>query len=419
MHNIKDIRNNIGNFKNIIKSRNVSIDLEQILDLDKNNRKLIQEKETLEQEKKEISKKKDKSLFAKSKEISEKILTINKKQFLTKNKLDDLLSTIPNLPLEDVPIGVDENFNKEILKSGIINKFSFNPKSHYELGENLKMLDFDLATKTTGARFVFVKDKLALLERAIGNYMLDIHTQINGYKEISPPLMASDSTMFGTGQLPKFENDQFEIKVDEKSGRKFLIPTAEVILTNVVRDQIINIKDLPMRLVALTPCFRKEAGSYGRDSKGMIRQHQFYKVELVSIVENNKCLEELERMTNCATMILDKLKLPYRKIVLSTGDMGFSAEKTYDIEVFLPSENKYREISSCSSCGSFQARRMKARYKNKNNETVFVGTLNGSGLAVGRTLIAILENYQNSDGSITIPEVLKPYMNKLEKISNI
>ena len=419
MHNIKDIRNNFDNFKNIIKSRNISIDLDQILDLDKSNRKLIQEKETLEQEKKEISKKKDKSLFAKSKKISEQILTINKKQFLIKNKLDDLLSIIPNLPLEDIPIGVDENFNEEILKYGTINKFNFNPKSHYELGENLKMLDFDLATKTTGARFVFVKDKLALLERAIGNYMLDIHTQINGYKEISPPLMANDSAMFGTGQLPKFENDQFEIKVDEKSGRKFLIPTAEVILTNVVRDQIINIKDLPMRLVALTPCFRKEAGSYGRDTKGMIRQHQFYKVELVSIVENNKCLEELERMTNCATMILDKLKLPYRKIVLSTGDMGFSAEKTYDIEVWLPSENKYREISSCSSCGSFQARRMKARYKNKNNETVFVGTLNGSGLAVGRTLIAILENYQNSDGSITIPEVLKPYMNNLEKISNI
>jgi seryl-tRNA synthetase len=418
MHNIKDIRDNIDNFKNIIKSRNVSIDLDQILDLDKNNRKLIQEKETFEQEKKEISKKQDKSLFAKSKEISEKIITINKEQSLIKNELDNLLSSIPNLPLEDVPIGVDENFNKEILKSGTISKFSFKPKSHYELGENLKMLDFDLATKTTGARFVFVKDQLALLERAIANFMLDTHTQINGYKEISPPLMASDSAMFGTGQLPKFENDQFEIKVDEKSGRKFLIPTAEVILTNVVRDQILNIKDLPMRLVALTPCFRKEAGSYGKDTKGMIRQHQFYKVELVSIVENNKCLDELERMTNCATMILEKLKLPYRKIVLSTGDMGFSAEKTYDIEVWLPSENKYREISSCSSCGSFQARRMKSRYKNKNNETAFVGTLNGSGLAVGRTLIAILENYQNSDGSITIPEALKPYMNNLEKISN-
>ena len=419
MHNIKDIRNNFDNFKNIIKSRNISIDLDQILDLDKNNRKLIQEKETLEQEKKEISKKKDKSLFAKSKKISEQILTINKKQFLIKNKLDDLLSIIPNLPLEDIPIGVDENFNEEILKYGTINKFNFNPKSHYELGENLKMLDFDLATKTTGARFVFVKDKLALLERAIGNYMLDIHTQINGYKEISPPLMASDSTMFGTGQLPKFESDQFEIKLDDENFRKFLIPTAEVILTNVVRETLLKEEELPLRLVASTACFRKEAGSYGRDTKGMIRQHQFYKVELVSIVENNKCLEELERMTNCATMILDKLKLPYRKIVLSTGDMGFSAEKTYDIEVWLPSENKYREISSCSSCGSFQARRMKARYKNKNNETVFVGTLNGSGLAVGRTLIAILENYQNSDGSITIPEVLKPYINNLEKISNI
>ena len=418
MHNIKDIRNNFDNFKNIIKSRNISVDLDQILDLDQKNRKLIQEKESLEQEKKNISKKQDKSLFAKSKEISEKILFINKEQSLIKNKLDDLLSSIPNLPLNDVPIGVDENSNKEISKSGSIKEFSFNPKSHYELGENLKMLDFDLATKTTGARFVFVNDKLALLERAIANFMLDIHTQVNSYKEISPPLMANDDAMFGTGQLPKFEDDQFEIKIEEKSGRKFLIPTAEVILTNIVRDKIVNIKDFPMRFVALTPCFRKEAGSHGKDTKGMIRQHQFYKVELVSIVENNKCNEELERMTNCATMILDKLKLPYRKIILSTGDMGFSAEKTYDIEVWLPSEKKYREISSCSSCGTFQARRMKARYKNKNNETEFVGTLNGSGLAVGRTLIAILENYQNSDGSITIPEVLKPYMNNLEKISN-
>ena len=418
MHNIKDIRNDFDNFKNIIKSRNISINLDQILDLDKKNRALIQEKETLEQEKKGISKSQDKSLFAKSKEISEKILSINKEQSLIKNKLDDILSSIPNLPLKDVPFGVDENANKEVLKSGSIKEFNFKPKSHYELGENLKMLDFDLATKTTGARFVFVNDKLALLERAIANFMLDTHTQVNGYKEISPPLMANDAAMFGTGQLPKFEDDQFEIKIEEKSGRKFLIPTAEVILTNIVRDKIVNIKDFPLRFVALTPCFRKEAGSYGKDTKGMIRQHQFYKVELVSIVENNKCVDELERMTNCATMILDKLKLPYRKIILSTGDMGFSAEKTYDIEVWLPSEGKYREISSCSSCGTFQARRMKARYKNKNNETEFVGTLNGSGLAVGRTLIAILENYQNSDGSITIPDALKPYMNNLEKISN-
>ena len=279
------------------------------------------------------------------------------------------------------------------------------------------MLDFDLASKTTGSRFVFVKDKLATLERALSNFMIDTHTKLNGYTEISPPLMATDDTMFGTGQLPKFENDQFEIKFDEGGERKFLIPTAEVILTNMVKNKIVNLKSLPMRIVASTPCFRKEAGSYGKDTKGMIRQHQFYKVELVSIVENSNCLSELERMTSCATMILDKLKLPYRKIILSTGDMGFSAEKTYDIEVWLPSENKYREISSCSSCGTFQARRMKARYKSNDNTTEFVGTLNGSGLAVGRTLIAILENYQTEDGSIIIPDAIKPYMGNIDKIS--
>ena len=316
-----------------------------------------------------------------------------------------------------MPVGSNENENVELTKSGQIPNFEFTPKSHYELGEKLGMLDFDLATKTTGSRFVFVKNKLALLERAISNFMLDIHTSKNGYEEISPPLLASENTMFGTGQLPKFENDQFEVKLEEGSGRKFLIPTAEVILTNIVKDKILDFKTLPMRFVASTPCFRKEAGSYGKDTKGMIRQHQFSKVELVSIVEQNKCLEELERMTNCATGILDLLELPYRKMILCSGDMGFSAEKTYDIEVWLPSENKYREISSCSSCSTFQATRMKARYKNSNKETVFVGTLNGSGLAVGRTLIAILENFQQKDGSISIPKVLRPYMNNLEKIS--
>jgi seryl-tRNA synthetase len=279
------------------------------------------------------------------------------------------------------------------------------------------MLDFDLATKTTGSRFVFVKDKLALLERALSNFMLDKHVLANGYKEISPPLIASENTMYGTGQLPKFENDQFEIKFDEASDRKFLIPTAEVILTNIVKDKIVDLKQLPLRFVASTPCFRKEAGSYGKDTKGMIRQHQFYKVELVSIVENDKCLDELERMTNCATGILDDLGLPYRKVILCSGDMGFSAEKTYDIEVWLPSEEKYREISSCSSCSTFQANRMKTRYKNQKKETLHVGTLNGSGLAVGRTLIAVMENYQQNDGSILIPEKLRPYMNNLEKIA--
>ena len=247
--------------------------------------------------------------------------------------------------------------------------------------------------------------------------MLDIHVVKNGYEEISPPLLASENTMFGTGQLPKFENDQFEVKLDENNNRKFLIPTAEVILTNIVKDKIVDQKHLPLRYVASTPCFRKEAGSYGKDTKGMIRQHQFYKVEMVSIVEQDKCLDELERMTTCATGILDLLELPYRKVILCSGDMGFSAEKTYDIEVWLPSEKRYREISSCSSCSTFQAIRMKARYKNQKNETLFLGTLNGSGLAVGRTLIAILENYQQKDGSITIPKVLRPYMNNLEKIS--
>tara|TARA_B100000131_G_scaffold41438_1_gene37326 strand:- start:100 stop:1359 length:1260 start_codon:yes stop_codon:yes gene_type:complete len=417
MHSIKDIRKNFENFKKLIKLRNVNLDFDNILFLDEKNRNLIQEKESLEMEKKNISKNKDEKLFAKSKEISSKIDNLSNQQSLIKNQLNDILSLIPNIPLEEVPLGTDEKDNKEIQKVGEAKKFNFKPKSHYEIGEKLNMLDFDLATKTTGSRFVFVKDKLATLERAISNFMIDTHTKINGYTEISPPLMATDDTMFGTGQLPKFENDQFEIKFDEKDGRKFLIPTAEVILTNMVKNQIINLNSLPIRVVASTPCFRKEAGSYGKDTKGMIRQHQFYKVELVSIVENDKCLDELERMTNSATMILDKLKLPYRKIILSTGDMGFSAEKTYDIEVWLPSEDKYREISSCSSCGTFQARRMKARYKNKDNITDFVGTLNGSGLAVGRTLIAILENYQTEDGSVLIPDVLKPYMDNIDKIS--
>ena len=418
MHNLKQIRENLEYFKKSLSHRNSEVNYDQILDLDKKNRQLIQEKEKFEMEKKNISKSKDESLFEKSKEISKQIENLSKEQKIIKNELDNLLSSIPNLPLDEVPVGKDENDNVEITKSGEIKDFKFKPLSHYELGEKLNMLDFDLASKTTGSRFVFVKDKLAALERAISNFMIDTHIQKNGYTEISPPLMATDETMFGTGQLPKFENDQFEIKFDDKNDRKFLIPTAEVILTNMVKNQIIDKKKLPMRLVASTPCFRKEAGSYGKDTKGMIRQHQFYKVELVSIVENNQCMQELERMTECATKILEDLKLPYRKIILCTGDMGFGAEKTYDLEVWLPSENKYREISSCSSCGSFQARRMKARYKNKDNNIEFVGTLNGSGLAVGRTLIAILENYQLEDGSIIIPEVLKPYMGNIDKISN-
>ena len=418
MHNIKDIRKNYDHFAKSLEKRFLTIDIGKIKDLDEKNRALIQKRENLEQEKKEISKSKDQSLFARSKVISKEIDVLTEEQNSIKNELEQILSNIPNIPHEDVPLGKDENDNIEVLKSGKIPNFNFKAKSHYEIGEKLGMLDFDLASKTTGSRFVFVKDKLALLERAISNFMLDTHINQNGYKEISPPLIASENTMFGTGQLPKFENDQFEIKLDDDSERKFLIPTAEVILTNVVKNQIVEKKNLPMRLVASTPCFRKEAGSYGKDTKGMIRQHQFYKVEMVSIVENDQCMSELERMTNCATDILDQLELPYRKVILCSGDMGFSAEKTYDIEVWLPSENKYREISSCSSCSTFQSNRMKSRYK-KNNDTMFLGTLNGSGLAVGRTLIAILENYQLEDGSVLVPSKLRPYMNNIDKITAI
>ena len=417
MHNIKNIRNNFDIFKENIEKRNVKININEIIQLDKLNRELIQKKENLEKEKKDISKKKDKSLFEKSKIISQQIESITNEQKIAKDELNDILSNLPNVALENVPVGIDETFNEVVSTHGEIKKLDFKPKSHFELGENLKMLDFDLATKTTSSRFVFVKSELASLERAISNYMIDLHTKINGYVEVSPPLIANENSMFGTGQLPKFENDQFELLLDDKLDRKFLIPTAEVILTNMVKNKILNIKDLPIRLVASTPCFRKEAGSYGKDTRGMIRQHQFYKVELVSIVENNKCEEELERMTKCAMMVLDNLELPYRKIILSTGDMGFSAEKTYDIEVWLPSENKYREISSCSSCGTFQSNRMQTRYKDTNNENKHPGTLNGSGLAVGRTLIAVMENYQNKDGTINIPKVLQPYMNNKDKIS--
>ena len=285
MHNIKDIRSNFKDFEESLKKRFIKIDINEISKLDNENRNLIHKKETLENEKKKISKLNDKLLFEKSKNISTEIDDLNKKQIIVKKKLDSILETIPNIPHFDVPIGKDENSNKEIKKVGVIPKFDFLPKSHYEIGESLNMLDFDLASKTTGARFVFVKDKLALLERALSNFMLDVHTQENGYKEISPPLIATDKTMFGTGQLPKFENDQFELKLDDDNDRKFLIPTAEVILTNMAKDKIFDRKELPIRVVASTPCFRKEAGSYGKDTKGMIRQHQFYKVELVSLVE--------------------------------------------------------------------------------------------------------------------------------------
>ena len=410
MHDINLIRNQPDLFKKKIEERNTNIDLQNLLNLDKKNRELIQNKEKFEQEKKIISKKKDKSQFSRSIDISKQIEKLSKEQLIVKSQIKEIISSLPNLALQDVPVGKDANSNSEVKKFGEIVKFNFKPFPHYEIGKKLDLMNFDIATKTSGARFVFLKGKLALLERAISNFMLDVHTKKFGYQEISPPLIVTNNSMFGTGQLPKFESDQFEIKFDEEKFRKFLIPTAEVILTNIVRESFIQKEILPLRFVASTACFRKEAGSYGKDTKGMMRQHQFYKVELVSIVEPTKCIEELDRMTSCAQHILNELKLPYRVVLLSTGDMGFSAEKTYDLEVWIPSENKYREISSCSSCGQFQARRMKAKYKSKNNETNFLATLNGSGLAIGRTLIAIMENYQQKDGSIVIPEVLRSYM---------
>tara|TARA_X000001036_G_C20678658_1_gene805115 strand:- start:1631 stop:2878 length:1248 start_codon:yes stop_codon:yes gene_type:complete len=415
MHNIKDLRNNLETFKKKLKDRNLNFDVKQFTKLDDLNRKLINDKELLEQTKKSLSKSKEQSNFEKSKKISQEITELIKKQYETQKQLNKILHTLPNIALDDVPLGNDEKSNKLIKKVGKIKEFPFKIKSHIEIGSKDNNIDFETSIKLSGSRFVVLKDKFALLERALINLMLDTHINEFNYTEISPPLIVNADVMFGTGQLPKFEEDQFEIKFENSDQRKFLIPTAEVVLTNLVRKSILDKNKIPQRFVASTPCFRKEAGSYGKDTKGMIRQHQFYKVELVSIVEPDKCTTELDRMLQCAEKILEKLDIPYQVILLSSGDMGFSAEKTFDIEAWIPSENKYREISSCSSCGSFQARRMGAKYKsNKGNE--FVGTLNGSGLAVGRLMIAVLENNQNQDGSINIPKVLKKYMNNLDKI---
>jgi seryl-tRNA synthetase len=368
----------------------------------------------------------------------------------------DVLATIPNTPSADVPVGPDANSNVELRKVGEPQKFAFQPKQHFELGEALGLMDFETAAKLSGARFVVLKGPLARLERALSQFMLDLHTSEHGYTEINPPLLVRDDTMFGTGQLPKFEEDQFfairdlaieaedldrnlgfelsrDLPEDQRlehilahvdgferalgAKRLGLIPTAEVSLTNLVREDIVDDATLPMRVTAGTPCFRAEAGAAGKDTRGMIRQHQFFKVELVSITTPEQSPEEHERMTKSAEEVLKRLGLPYRVIVLSTGDMGFAAQKTYDIEVWLPGQGMYREISSCSNCGDFQARRMNARYKPKGaKETRFVHTLNGSGVAVGRALIAVMENYQEQDGSIRIPEALKPYMGGLSTI---
>ena len=418
MHDINFIRENPEIFDELLKKRFIEPKSNIIISLDTKKRSILTKSQELRANRKTLS-----SSFSNLNDIDK--IELQKKVQLIKNQIDELekdifnideqlkntLSGLPNLPHSDVPVGEDENTNKLIKQVGIIPSFKFSPKSHYELGENLEMIDFEQAGKVSGTRFVYLKKNIARLERAIANFMLDKHTNEFGYTEINPPNLVRDAAAFGTGQLPKFSEDLFKTNTDH-----WLIPTAEVPLTNLVLDTIVSEKDLPLRYTAWTPCYRSEAGAAGRDTRGMIRQHQFSKVELVSITNEDESELELDRMLNCATSILDDLEIPYQIILLSSGDMGFSAEKTYDIEVWLPGEGKYREISSCSNCKSFQARRMNARYKT-TDQNKFVHTLNGSGLAVGRTLIAVLENYQNEDGSINIPKVLKPYMGNLDKIS--
>jgi len=325
----------------------------------------------------------------------------------------DALAVVPNPPLADVPVGRDERDNVELRRVGEPKRAGWE-KEHFELGEALGQMDFERAARISGARFTVISGQLARLERALGQFMLDLHTTEHGYTEVIPPLLVRDDALYGTGNLPKFEEDLFFVPHGE--ARLGLIPTAEVPLTNLVREEILAGEKLPLRFTALTPCFRSEAGSAGRDTRGMLRQHQFNKVELVSITDTESSVAEHERMTQCAETVLKRLGLPFRTVVLCTGDMGFGARKTYDIEVWLPGQNAYREISSCSVCGDFQARRMNARYRVGDGRPQFVHTLNGSGVAVGRALIAVMENYQNEDGSISVPDALKPYMGGIDRI---
>jgi seryl-tRNA synthetase len=413
MLDIKWIRQNAQKFDQAMADRSNDIRSEELLQIDDNRRKKIEEIQELQNQRNELAKQiaiakrngeNADDLMNLSKEVNVK-LNDNSNEF--NEKLTKTLSELPNIPEAEVPFGKVEGDNVEIEKWGEIRKFNFKAKEHFEIGENLKMLDFDQSSVISGARFSTLSADLAKLERVLSNFMLDIAVK-NGYVEISPPNLVRDNAMFGSGQLPKFSEEAFKTTNDY-----WLIPTAEVSLVNLVQDKILSEEELPLRFTAYTPCFRSEAGSAGKDTRGMIRQHQFKKVELVSIVSVEESLKEHERMTNIAMEILQKLKIPYRKMLLCSGDMGFSAQKTYDLEVWLPGQGKYREISSCSNCGDFQSRRMNAKYRTKTaKKPIFVHTLNGSSLAVGRTIIAILENYQNEDGTITIPEILVDAMGK-------
>jgi seryl-tRNA synthetase len=491
MHDIKWIRENPAAFDGALARRGLSAGSPDLLALDEKRRAVIAKLQTMQERRNAVSKEVGEAKKAKDETRAQKLMAevasikdempkLESEQQAIEKKLDDLLASIPNLPAADVPDGADEKGNREYRRHGNVPNIAFKPKLHFEIGEALGLMDFEAASKISGSRFVVLKGALARLERALSQLFLDTHTAENGYTEVNPPILVRDEAMFGTAQLPKFADDQFQgvrqISVREYADRfaeiyntqhfqpwareatrrmkeegwtadqvnkwsteinwdetiekakveaavdpyekYWLIPTAEVSLTNLVRDDITDEARLPMRLTACTPCFRAEAGAAGKDTRGMIRQHQFTKVELVSITTPEQSAAEHERMLASAEKVLQKLGLHYRVMTLCTGDMGFASTKTYDIEVWLPGENTYREISSCSNCGDFQARRMNARYRAKDAKSPrYVHTLNGSGVAVGRALIAVLENYQNEDGSVTIPEALKPYMGGLTKIT--
>jgi seryl-tRNA synthetase len=424
MFDVKWIRENPAAFDKGLESRGLAPQSKAVLALDDERRAHLASLQEAQARRNAASKEIGKAMAAKDQatadtlkaevaDLKTRIQQGEEEERRINEKIETLLAGLPNIPLDEVPVGADENDNKLVRTVGEPPAFDFEPKQHFELGEALGLMDFETAGKISGARFVVLKGALARLERALGTFMLDLHTSEFGYTEVNPPLLVRDAAAYGTANLPKFAEDLFQTREGF-----WLIPTAEVSLTNLVREQILDEAELPKRFTAWTPCFRSEAGSAGRDVRGMIRQHQFAKVELVSVTTPDKALEEHERMTACAEEVLKRLGLAYRTMLLCSGDMGFASQKTYDIEVWLPGQQTYREISSCSVCGSFQARRMSARYRKSADRSVeHVVTLNGSGLAVGRTLVAILENYQQADGSIIIPEALRPYMGCREVIS--
>ncbi|MFB2563609.1 serine--tRNA ligase [Rhizobium sp. IMFF44] len=423
MLDIRWIRENAEAFDAALAKRGAEPQSQSLIALDEKRRSVIQSVQDMQSRRNAASKEIGAAMAQKNSELAEKLKAevadikvslpaAEEEERRLTAELNDALSRIPNIPLEDVPAGKDEHDNVVKHVWGAKPTWNHEPKEHFEIGEALGYMDFERAVKLSGSRFTVLTAQLARLERALGQFMLDLHTSEHGYTEVSAPLMVRDEAMFGTGQLPKFSEDSFRT-----TDGRWLIPTAEVSLTNLVSGEILDQEKLPLRFTALTPSFRSEAGSAGRDTRGMLRQHQFWKCELVSITDAESSIAEHERMTACAEEVLKRLGLHYRVMTLSTGDMGFGARKTYDLEVWLPGQDTYREISSCSVCGDFQARRMNARYRGKDDKnTKFVHTLNGSGTAVGRCLIAVLENYLNADGSVTVPDALLPYMGGLKRI---